>query len=108
MPMPVQQPAVDTMPAGCSESMHHTEQIKHFFPQTQGCALKSCPDSQPNPTFNVKIDKPEIPMFIACLGLIWLIGYLFSYRPPQPICKRIKPPIGKPIPLIYRFCTLLN
>lgn len=106
MPMPVQLPAVDAMPVGCSESMHHSEQTKHFSSQAQDCVLKSCPDSQPNPTFNIKIDKPEIPLFIACL--VWLIGCLFSYRPPQLIFNRIRPPIGKPIPLFYRFCTLLN
>jgi hypothetical protein len=73
----------------------------------QDCSFQPCLDSPPNPAFEVKIDKPQVPIFMLCL--IGLIGFLLPYTPRQPrIARAMAPPIGRRILLIYRFCTLLN
>lgn len=107
MPMPKQMPAFNAMPAGCSDAAHHHENlVAQVKQQTQDCALKACPDSQPNPAFNFKADKSDIPVFIFCLT--WLIVYGFSSRRLQVITHRSSPPFANPIPIRHRFCTLLN
>lgn len=73
----------------------------------QDCSFKPCLDSHPNPAFEVKIDKPQLPVFVLCL--IGLIGCLFQCLLSPPLIPRAKaPPIGRRLLLIYRFCTLLN
>lgn len=107
MPMPKQMPVANAMPAGCSDAAHHHDNVVAQVKQpTQDCVLKACPDSQPNPTFNFKTDKPDIPVFILCLT--WLIVFFFSPRRLQVIPYRHSPPFADPIPIRYRFCTLLN
>jgi hypothetical protein len=100
--------AVDVMPAGCSESGHLASQpVGHVAMSDQDCSFQPCLDSPPNPAFEVKIDKPQVPIFMLCL--IGLIGFLLPYTPRQPrIARAMAPPIGRRILLIYRFCTLLN
>jgi hypothetical protein len=99
--------SADAMPAGCSEPDNHS--LKHQGHTTmpaQDCSFKPCLDSQPNPAFGFKIDKPDMPVFVLCL--IGLIGFLLHYFPIQRISRAAAPPIGRRILLIYRFCTLLN
>lgn len=108
MPEPVFKSSVSTMPAGCGEmdssAMHDGS---HTAMPHQDCSFKPCLDSHPNPVFEVKIDKPQIPIFVLCL--IGLIGYLFQCLFSTPLIPRAKaPPIGRRVLLIYRFCTLLN
>lgn len=107
-PMPMLPSVADVMPVDCPEFNQHQyqDQSKHFSAQSQDCTFKSCPDSQPNPAFSIKTVKLEIPVFI--LFMTCLIGYVFHYRSVRQIFVRNKPPSGKPIPLIYRFCVLLN
>jgi len=98
----------DTMPAGCTEmdpSALHAR--KHAAMPDQDCSFKPCLDSHPNPVFEVKIDKPPMPIFALCL--IGLIGCLFHWLFSVPrIPRTTSPPIGRRVLLIYRFCTLLN
>jgi len=108
MPEPVFKSSVITMPVGCGEmdssAMHDGS---HTAMPHQGCSFKPCLDSHPNPAFEVKIDKPQMPIFVLCL--IGLIGYLFQCLLYTPLIPRAKaPPIGRRLLLIYRFCTLLN
>lgn len=105
MPMPRQIPVAKTMPVGCSDANHHTPDAQLSQPN-QDCVLKACPDSQPNPAFNFKIDKPDVAVLILCLT--WLIGAILSPRRLHLIPHRHRPPFADPIPIRYRFCTLLN
>jgi len=107
MPMPAQMqiPVTDTMPVGCSDSAHHGAAATQLSPN-QNCTLKACPDSQPNPALNFKIDKPDLPVFILCLT--WLSIYIFSPLPCLFTRHRQRRPTANPIPIRYRFCTFLN
>lgn len=105
-PMPMLPTVAESMPADCPEFNQYHDQTKLASPSDQDCVFKSCPDSQPNPAFSIKTVKLEIPVFI--LFMTCLIGYIFHYRSIRQISIRVKPPSGKPIPLIYRFCVLLN
>jgi len=97
----------DVMPAGCSEPEKHLQEHKDHVPKpSQDCSFKPCFESQPNPFFAFKLDKPEMPVFILCL--IGLIGSLFARFPMGGIPRSTAPPAGRRIPLIYRFCILLN
>jgi hypothetical protein len=73
----------------------------------QDCSLKPCFESQPNPFsgFN-RLVKPDLPVFIVFL--IWTFGGLFFVTLLVPIPRVADSPPGRRIPLIYRFCTLLN
>jgi hypothetical protein len=108
MPSPWPASSANVMPAGCSEQEHSVAQaIGHIAMPDQDCSFQPCLDSPPNPVFEVKLDKPQIPIFMLCL--IGLIGFLLPYAPRQPhIARATAPPIGRRILLIYRFCTLLN
>jgi hypothetical protein len=107
MPMPNQMPAVNAMPAGCADATHHHDNLVTQVKQpTQDCTLKACPDSQPNPAFNFKTDKSDIPVFILCLT--WLIVYGLSSRHLRIVPHQYDPPFADPIPIRHRFCTLLN
>jgi hypothetical protein len=108
MPMAWRSASAEVMPAGCSGPGNHTP-VHSGQPSMpdQGCSFKPCMDSQPNPAFEFKIDKPQMPVFVLCL--IGLIGYLFHYIPLLYIPRATaSPPIGRRILLIYRYCTLLN
>jgi hypothetical protein len=105
MPMPVASAVVSDMPADCEQSMPHAEQHR-FVTQFQDCAFKNCADFQSDRVFSFKLDKPQLPLLIFCL--IWLSAELFSYYAPRYIPFIIRPPGSKPLPLFYRFCSLLN
>jgi hypothetical protein len=100
--------SANTLPVGCSESEPHSLQHNgHTAMPDQDCSYKSCLDSQPNPAFEFRIDKPHVPIFMLCL--LGLIGYLLHYYiPVQRIPRATAPPIGRRVLLIYRYCTLLN
>jgi hypothetical protein len=111
MPMSAFDALADAMPAGCTEMDHSAlpHSGRHTAMPHQDCSFKPCLDSHPNPAFEVKADKPQMPIFILCLT--GLIGYLFHYLSILPIPRiprTTAPPIGRRILLIYRFCTLLN
>jgi hypothetical protein len=95
------------IPAGCSAPENRIPKHQgHATQPIQDCSLTPCPDSPPNPVFGFKTDKPEMPLFVLCL--VWLTGRLLH----DPISRRIPrsaaPPDGRRVPLIYRFCALLN
>ncbi|MGJ0516651.1 MAG: hypothetical protein ACR65O_12990 [Methylomicrobium sp.] len=107
MPASAFQTSASSMPAGCEEmdsSALHED--GHTAMPHQDCSFKPCLDSHPNPAFEVKIDKPQLPAFVLCL--IGLIGYVFHGLLIQRIPRATAPPIGRRVLLIYRFCTLLN
>lgn len=92
--------------AGCSEPDQHAPEHKEHAPKpSQDCSFKPCLESQPNPGFEYKLDKPETPIFVLCL--IWLVGALRNVQI-RRIPYAATPPVGRRIPLIYRFCILLN
>lgn len=107
MPASTFQTSADSMPAGCEEMASSAARDGgHTAMPHQDCSFKPCLDSHPNPAFEVKIDKPQLPVFVLCL--IGLIGYIFHCFPLQRISRATAPPIGRRLLLIYRFCTLLN
>ncbi len=96
-----------TMSTGCPEPEHLSLQPNgQASMPDQDCSFNPCLDPQPNPAFEFKIDKPQLPLFALCL--IGLVGYLLRYVPIQRISRATAPPIGRRILLIYRYCTLLN
>jgi hypothetical protein len=96
----------ETMPEGCpSPDSHAPQHLGHTQP-VQDCSLKPCPDSPPNVGLGFKIDKPEMPLFVLCL--VWLIVNWLHDQTNQRIPRQTEPPDGRRVPLIYRFCTLLN
>lgn len=107
MPAPGRTSPSKTMPAGCSEPAQHApEHQGHTTAPAQDCFFKPCLDVQPNPVFGHKFDKPEMPVFVLCL--IWAMAGLLLHVQTRRIPRVTSPPIGRRIPLIYRFCTLLN
>lgn len=92
--------------AAADQVTSHNPHAAHSKTDADDCSLKPCPTGQPTPSLNLKLDHLEIPLL--CLGLAWLSSWLIAERR-QPI--RVKPParaVGSPVPLIYRFCILLN
>jgi hypothetical protein len=98
--------AVEAMPAGCHESIVHTQQHNdHAATTTQDCSLKPCLDSQNSQNFGFQLDKLDIAInVIFCIFLI----VLSSYKPKLSSTHFTTPPIGRRLLLIYRYCTLLN
>jgi hypothetical protein len=47
-----------------------------------------------------------MPLFVLCL--VWLIVNWLHDQTKQRIPRQTAPPDGRRVPLIYRFCTLLN
>lgn len=106
--MPLQWRAFSgAMPAGCSKPDQQASERMHHAPKpSQDCSFKPCLESQVNPAFEFKLDKPGMPVFVLCL--VWLTGCLFrNVQVPRIPCSMV-PPTGRRIALIYRFCTLLN
>jgi hypothetical protein len=105
MPMPSLSTAIPDHMPGCSD-IGMTEQ-GHASKAMQDCSFKPCLDSQTNPLtdFN-RLTKPDLPVFIP--SLIWTFLCLFLSYPPARVPYKADPPRGPQIPLIYRFCTLLN
>ncbi len=107
MPAPWRLSSADSMPAGCSEAANHSQGDKgQGSPPVHDCSFKPCLDSQPNPVFGYKLDKPDLPVFL--LPLIWIIGSLLFDIQARRIPRTASPPDGRRIPLIYRFCILLD
>ncbi len=106
MPVALVTNDIDVMPIGCTDAEHHATGTRQVVHHNQDCALKACPDSQPNPALNLKIDKPDLPVFIVCLT--WLSIYIFSQLPCLYIRHRQRRTTANPIPIRYRFCTFLN
>jgi len=104
MPAPWRTASSDAMPAGCSESAEPA--AVHTRAPVQDCSFKPCLDSQPNLASHYKLDKPELPILLV--GLVWLIGRLLPGARAPLIPRVTSPPKSRRIPLIYRFCTLLN
>ncbi len=105
MPKQLQSTHVAEAVSDCDESSHINHNL-HTATAEPDCTLKLCPDSQSNLPFTVKLDQPQVPLFLLCL--LWLSGCLFTYRPIQSRLKRLDIPLAKPVPLFYRFCILLN
>jgi hypothetical protein len=97
----------DAMPTGCSEPESHAQGHQEHGPKPQqDCSFKPCLESQVNPGFGYKLDKPQMPAFVLCLS--WLVGCLFRHVQKRRIPCPTAPLPGRRIPLIYRFCILLN
>jgi hypothetical protein len=96
--------AAAIMPADCAMPDSHA--APHAGHAGQNCSLQPCPDSPPNPALAFKAEKPQMPLLILCLA--WLAWH--GYRDPAPrnASRSSPPPGGRRVPLIYRFCVLLN
>ncbi len=93
----------DNMP-GCSDS----GTPKHTSNTMQDCAFKPCLDSQADSLTDLnRLEKPDLPVFILSLICTFLCLFL-SYPPTKIPRKKFDPPLWRRIPLIYRFCRLLN
>ena len=82
------------------------EHKEHAPPHVQDCAPASCLVSQSAPAFIFKADKPDMPAIVLCL--VWLALSVFRHAPKLVGLRMEAPPDGRRIPLIYRFCALLN
>jgi hypothetical protein len=101
--------STDAQAAGCPETAepgHPQGHEGHVKAPDRDCSFKPCFDSQPGSAFGYKIEKPEIPVLLLCL--IWVFGSLLQPAPSRRFPRLGSPPHGRRIPLIYRFCTLLN
>jgi hypothetical protein len=88
--------------AGCPEQ--RTPHQDHI-PKTD-CSFKPCLDSRSGPGVAAGEQPPKLPLialWVVWLAAGWLspIRHLRIPRPPDP-------PSGRWVPLIYRFCVLLN
>jgi hypothetical protein len=70
------------------------------------CSLKLCLDSPSGPGFVFGAEPPQPPAVIPWLFL--LIGLWLHPLRTAPPARPPDPPAGRRIPLIYRYCTLLN
>lgn len=104
MPVPVKA-ALDTM-AACGEPSHHAGHEAPPANPDRDCFYKPCLESQSYPGVLASPIKWDLPALVFCIT--WVLGCRFqssriSRSPPVS-----DPPAGRRIPLIYRFCTLLN
>lgn len=107
--MPAALMAMPELVSQCSEKGSHAfgHDQKHTQQMEQDCSLKPCFESK----YNLFSDsnrpvKTDLTVFILCL--VWTLGHLFLPIHPEIILRVADPPPGRRIPLIYRFCTLLN
>ena len=101
--MPLSAHVSASMPTDCIALDEHAQHTGHE--PAKDCSFKPCFESQPHPVFVSKYDQPE---FAAVMPCFWLLAFLFARSQPQRILRIVSPPDGRRIPLIYRFCTLLN
>jgi hypothetical protein len=96
-----------SMSADCMMLDEHAQQhVGHGSEPAKDCSFKPCFASQAHPVLSVKNDQPE---FMAVLLCFWLAGFLLARPQPRFIPRLVSPlPGGRRIPLIYRYCTLLN
>ncbi|QSA96880.1 hypothetical protein [Methylococcus sp. EFPC2] len=91
-------------PAGCPD---HGHTLGHEPRPTPDCSFKSCLVHALDPTLGYEESKPQIPVF----GL-FLLGFIVIPLPAQIrsclLCRTAGPPAGRHVPLIYRYCVLLN
>ena len=87
-------------------SKHLPGHPAHPGTMARDCSLQACLDPPSTPFFPFKADQPEWPVFVLCLS--WLIVCLLRPRLSRPTPRMAAPPQGRRIPLIYRFCVLLN
>lgn len=106
MPSVWRSQSADLMPEGCPESSGHSMHKDHSSDPVKDCSFKPCLDSQLNQASGYKLDNPEIPF--AVLNLLWLLVLFISYARAKPVYPVASPPDGRRIPLIYRYCILLN
>lgn len=85
---------------------HQAEHDAHANVVADDCSLKPCPDGQPTPSLSLKLDQPEIPLLL--LGLTWLCSYWLDRRRKAIRLKPLDENNSQSVPLIYRFCILLN
>lgn len=103
MPMPSVMTAMPEHMPGCSES----GVLKHTSKTMQDCTLKPCLDSQNHSFTDInRLTKPDLPVFI--LSIVWTFWFLFLTYHPLRVSRKVDPPPGRPTPIIYLFCTLLN
>lgn len=109
MPSTWRTTSTEAQPANCSETSDHGHSLGHAGhgqAPVKDCSYKPCFASQPNPIAGFAIEIPNIPVFVLSLILItW--GLLLNVQVQSPP-RANSPPDGRRIPLIYRFCTLLN
>ena len=105
--MPAVLQAALGMMLACAEQPHHASGHADNGSNPSGdCSFKPCFESQPNPGFVFDPQKAGLP-FVA-LGLAWVMGLWLAAIRPTRIPRGADPPHGKRIPLIYRYCALLN
>lgn len=95
----------DCPQTGTHTADHHQQQRSKNL---QDCSLKPCFEAQSNPSLSSlnRLVKPDLPLFVLCF--VWTLEQLFFARRPPFKVRLSDPPPGRRIPLIYRFCTLLN
>jgi hypothetical protein len=95
----------ELMPA-CQEQVGHPGHTDSLPKVHQACSLKPCLESQPQPSFPPGPRNGE-PTALALLAVL----IFCSWRGLGPLARLPRlsdPPTGRRIPLIYRFCALLN
>jgi hypothetical protein len=70
------------------------------------CSLKPCLASLSAPGFVFGADRPDLPPVV--LWLAFAAVARLRPRRPAPLARPPDPPSGRRIPLIYRYCTLLD
>lgn len=103
--MPTLWRSVPELDSVCVEEGHHAPDSKGGHPSTQDCSFKPCLASPSSP--GLAFDPPSLELPTVVLCLFWLTGYglaTLSLR----LLRAADPPSSQRVPLIYRFCTLLN
>lgn len=104
--MPVMVQAMPDLMQACPDQMGQPGHPEAPSKMLKACSFKPCLEPQPNPVFPASPQSGELPMLALFLILVfdaWLRADLVSRIP-----RGLDPPLGRRIPLIYRFCTLLN
>ncbi|SMF95007.1 hypothetical protein SAMN02949497_2347 [Methylomagnum ishizawai] len=104
--MPVMAQAMPDMMQTCPDQIGHLGHSDAPSKMLQACSLKPCLESQPSPVFPASPPNGDVPilaLFVILVFDAWLGAGLAARIP-----WGLDPPSGRRIPLIYRFCTLLN
>lgn len=102
--MPVMANAMPELMPACPEQLSHPDAPSTQM--SQACSFKACLESQPDPVFPASAPNGE--MLLPALIFILFVDAWFGAGLPVRIPRDLDPPSGRRIPLIYRFCTLLD
>ena len=104
--LPALAKAMPSLMPACSEQVDHSGHEPPPSKPFLKCSFKPCLASYPHADFPVIPYKGDPP--VLALLLVLTLSHRLLAGAPSRIPRCADPPVGRLVPLIYRFCVLLN